>query len=97
MRRKKEHSRGSMEKNQQVNSQRNRSAQTDARRECGLPGGGAGRRDIVERIPGDIHVDPYITEGNPGYDESGSSEMISPERLASGQQKASPESQSKKS
>jgi len=97
MHRKKEHNRSSTEKNQNVRPQRGRPDQTDARRECGLPGGGAGRRDIVERIPDDIHVDPYITEGNPGYDESGPSEIMPPERLASGQQKASPGGQSKKS
>ncbi len=44
-------------------------------RDSGLPGGGAGRRDVVEPIPDDTHVDPYLTEGNPGYEESGDSEI----------------------
>jgi hypothetical protein len=35
--------------------------------------------DVVGRIPKDIHVDPEITEGHRGYDETGPSEIIQPE------------------
>jgi hypothetical protein len=31
--------------------------------------------DVVGIIPGDVHVDPEITEGHPGYEESGDSEV----------------------
>jgi hypothetical protein len=55
-----------------------------AAQSSGHPGGGAGRRDVVEPVPEGVHVDPYITEGHPGYQESGDSEIISPERFASG-------------
>jgi hypothetical protein len=39
----------------------------------GKPGGGSGRTDVVGKVPSDVDVDPEITEGHPGYDESGSS------------------------
>ena len=31
--------------------------------------------DVVGIIPGDVYVDPEITEGHPGYEESGDSEV----------------------
>jgi hypothetical protein len=46
--------------------------------DSGQPGGGQGRVDITGIIPEGIHVDPNITESHPGYDESGSSEIIPP-------------------
>jgi hypothetical protein len=56
-----------------------------SKRDSGLPGGGAGRRDVVEPIPDNIRrVDPNIVEGQPGYEESGDSEIIPRERLSSG-------------
>jgi hypothetical protein len=45
-------------------------------RETGLPGGGQGRVDVTGIVPENIHVDPDITEGHPGYQESGESEII---------------------
>ena len=68
-----------------------------AKRDSGMPGGGAGRRDVVEPIPDNIRVDPYITEGNPGYEESGSSEMRPIEQLAAGGAKVTPQDKSRKS
>lgn len=50
----------------------------------GLPGGNPGRVDITGIMPEGIRVDPNITEGHPGYEDSGSSEIIPPERLARG-------------
>jgi hypothetical protein len=83
--------------NRQSSPEHRQSTQTDAsKRDSGLPGGGAGRRDVVEPIPDNIHVDPYITEGSPGYEESGSSEMRPVERLAPGQPKAVAQSHSKR-
>jgi HSP20 family protein len=38
------------------------------------PGGGQGRVDLTGTMP-EVRVDPDITEGHPGYEESGSSEM----------------------
>jgi hypothetical protein len=35
-------------------------------------------------MPEGIRIDPDITEGHPGYEESGDSEIIPPERLAGG-------------
>jgi len=57
-------------------------------RDSGQPGGGAGRRDVVEPIPEGIQVDPYITEGNPGYEESGGSEIMPAERFTSDRKEA---------
>jgi hypothetical protein len=54
------------------------------RSESGQPGGGKGRVDVVGTVPKYIHVDPNPTEGYPGYEESGESEIIPPERLAGG-------------
>jgi hypothetical protein len=39
---------------------------------------GAGRTDVTGIVPDDVHVDPDITEGHPGYQESGDSEIIPP-------------------
>ncbi len=50
----------------------------------GMPGGTPGRVDITGIMPEGIRIDPDITEGHPGYDESGSSEIIPSERLARG-------------
>ena len=41
-------------------------------------GSGEGRRDETGVMPDAIHVDPDITEGHPGYQESGDSEIIPP-------------------
>jgi hypothetical protein len=59
--------------------------------ESGYPGGGQGRRDVTGHLPENIHVDPYITEGQEGYEDSGSSEIIPTERLTRGDT-AEPES-----
>jgi len=40
-----------------------------------------GRVDVVGRLPADIRVDPEITEGHPGYDETGPSEIIPTKRF----------------
>jgi hypothetical protein len=37
--------------------------------------------DVVGKIPDDIRIDPDITEGHPGYSESGDSEIIPLERI----------------
>ena len=41
-------------------------------------GSGKGRRDAVGHIPDNIHIDPNITKGHPGYEESGDSEITLP-------------------
>jgi hypothetical protein len=41
-----------------------------------------GRVDITGIVPEAVHVDPLITEGHIGYEESGESEVIPSERLA---------------
>jgi hypothetical protein len=41
--------------------------------------------DVTGKAPEDIRIDPDITEGHPGYQESGYSELVPPERLAPGQ------------
>jgi hypothetical protein len=46
--------------------------------DSGQPGGGQGRVDLTGTMPPDIKVDPYITEGHSGYQESGDSEIIPP-------------------
>jgi hypothetical protein len=43
-------------------------------------GSGEGRRDHTGVMP-DFRVDPDVTEGHPGYQESGDSEIIPNERL----------------
>lgn len=50
----------------------------------GQPGGGQGRVDIVGIVPRGIRVDPNITEGHPGYQESGDSEIRIPKRTGKG-------------
>jgi hypothetical protein len=54
------------------------------RRDSGLPGGGQGRVDKTGIMPPGVHIDPDITEGHPGYQESGESEIIPMERLTKG-------------
>lgn len=49
--------------------------------DSGRPGGGQGRTDHTGVIRGEVRVDPYVTEGHPGYDETGPSEISSQERL----------------
>jgi hypothetical protein len=41
-------------------------------------GSGEGRKEVTGIMPPGIRVDPDITEGHPGYDESGSSELRPP-------------------
>ncbi len=65
--------------NKSTNVQPNQGA--DQRRDSGMPGGGQGRTDVTGTMPGNVRVDPNITEGHPGYDESGSSEIIPNDRL----------------
>lgn len=50
--------------------------------ESGRPEGNPGRVDVTGVVPDDIRVDPDITEGHEGYEESGDSEIIPPDRLA---------------
>jgi hypothetical protein len=50
------------------------------RRDTGQPGGGQGRVDLVGIVPKGIRVDPDLTEGHPGYQESGDSEISLPQR-----------------
>jgi hypothetical protein len=52
--------------------------------ETGQPGGGRGRVDITGIMPEGIRVDPDLTEGHPGYEESGNSEIIPTERFTKG-------------
>jgi len=54
-------------------------------RDSGQPGGGQGRTDVTGIVPDNVHVDPNITEGHPGYQESGDSEIIPGDRLAAGE------------
>jgi len=44
--------------------------------DTGQPGGGQGRVDITGTMPEGIRVDPDLTEGHPGYQEGGTSEII---------------------
>ncbi|MER3415347.1 MAG: hypothetical protein C4297_03920 [Gemmataceae bacterium] len=48
-----------------------------------VPGVRPGAVDVTGIVPDDIRVDPYFTEGQPGYEESGESEIIPMERLTS--------------
>jgi nitroreductase len=48
------------------------------RRDSGQPGGGQGRLDLTGIMPGSVRIDPFVTEGHIGYDESGGSEIIPP-------------------
>ena len=43
-------------------------------------GSGKGRRDVTGIMPDNIRVDPNITEGHPGYEESGESELTPPQQ-----------------
>ncbi len=52
--------------------------------DTGEPGGGRGRVDVTGIVPDGIRVDPDLTEGHPGYDESGDSEFIPTDRLTEG-------------
>jgi hypothetical protein len=54
----------------------------DQQRDSGQPGGGKGRVDNTGIVPENVQVDPDITEGHPGYQESGDSEIIPAQRLA---------------
>ena len=38
--------------------------------------------DVTGKAPEGVRIDPNITEGHPGYEESGDSEIIPPDRLA---------------
>jgi len=50
--------------------------------ESGEPGDGSGRVEYVgPSHHNDIRIDPNIIEGQSGYEESGSSEIIAKERL----------------
>jgi hypothetical protein len=50
------------------------------RADSGRPeeGSGKGRRDVTGVMPDDVRIDPDITEGHPGYEESGESEILPP-------------------
>src|SRR5262245_60283775 len=52
--------------------------------DTGQPGGGQGRVDVTGIMPKGIRVDPNLTEGHPGYEESGDSEIIPIDRLTEG-------------
>jgi hypothetical protein len=41
-----------------------------------------GSIDLTGTMPEGIRIDPDIMEGHPGYEESGDSEIIPPERLS---------------
>jgi hypothetical protein len=47
------------------------------------PGVSQGAVDVVGIVPEDVHVDPEITEGHAGYEESGAS-GIKPSKLDDG-------------
>ena len=53
--------------------------------DSGQPGGGQGRVDVTGIVPDNVHVDPNLTQGHPGYEESGDSEIIPGARLARGE------------
>jgi hypothetical protein len=48
------------------------------------PAADPNRIDVTGITPEGIRIDPDITEGHPGYEESGESQIIPPERLARG-------------
>ena len=58
--------------------------------DSGLPEGNPGRVDVTGIMPEGIRIDPNFTEGHPGYQESGDSEIIPPERLAGGSKASTP-------
>ena len=45
-------------------------------------GSGEGRVERTGIAPEDVHVDPNLTEGHPGYQESGDSEIIPDKELS---------------
>jgi hypothetical protein len=47
-----------------------------------MPGGGSGRKDVTGTMPENVRIDPDITQGHAGYQESGDSEIISNKRLS---------------
>jgi hypothetical protein len=49
-----------------------------------LPARKVGPVDVTGKMPDDFHVDPDITEGHPGYEESGDSELNLPPDLTGG-------------
>jgi hypothetical protein len=46
--------------------------------------------DVTGIVPEGIRIDPYITEGHPGYEESGDSEIIPLEQLVRGRSPEAP-------
>jgi len=46
------------------------------------PGIVPGTVDVTGTVPEGVHVDPDLTEGHPGYEESGDSGILSTERLS---------------
>jgi hypothetical protein len=50
--------------------------------ESGRPGGGQGRVDDTGIIPEGIRIDPNLTDGHPGPEQSGDSEIIPTERFS---------------
>ena len=46
---------------------------------------GSGWVDVTGIMPEGIRIDPDITEGHPGYEESGESEIIPTERFSAGE------------
>src|SRR5438067_11499160 len=59
-------------------------AERGTRPDDGRPGGGQGRVDVTGVMPAEVRVDPNITEGHPGYEESGDSEIIPTDRITEG-------------
>ena len=53
----------------------------------GQPVGGQGRVDLTGIMPGSVRIDPFLTEGHAGYDESGQSEIV-PSAEVAGEMKA---------
>jgi hypothetical protein len=49
--------------------------------DTGEPGGGQGRTDVVGVLRNPVPVDPDITEGHEGYEESGDSEVVPVEHI----------------
>lgn len=54
------------------------------------PKAAPGAVDIVGAVPPDVHVEEDITEGHPGYEESGRSEVIPPQRFADKKRRSKP-------
>jgi hypothetical protein len=49
------------------------------------PGISPGAVDVTGIVTGEVRIDPDITEGHPGYYESGSSEIILPKGVGGGE------------